>query len=216
MTNKFDEVRALYEDLHREHGDSPAALMTPKGRNEIRFLSVLPLLTRPKMRILDYGCGLGYLYDFLAKNGQDVEYTGVDITPSFIESCRKAYPDGSFELISPEAELEGRFDIVFSSGVFNIATHENEELSKAYAFDRIRHLFDLASEALVCDCMSGYVDFQQEGALHFSVSELSDFCVANLGRRFVIRHDLLPYETTVIAYKNSDIRRPDNVFEGVL
>jgi hypothetical protein len=90
---------------------------------------------------------------------------------------------------------------------------DDDHVSREYAFDRIRSLFGISRRALVCDFLTGYVDFQQDGAQHFSVAEISDFCVSKLTRRFVIRHDLLPYEFSLIAITQDKIVRPDNVYE---
>jgi hypothetical protein len=110
-------------------------------------------------------------------------------------------------------ELLGKnYDIVFSSGVFNIKTDDNVEVSKKYAFERIKYLFQITNDVLICDFLSAFVDFQQSNSQHFSVQEIADFCVKHLGRKFQIRHDLLPYEFTLIVHKNSDIQKPENIF----
>lgn len=71
-------------------------------------------------RILDYGCGPGFLADYLAKGG--VPITGADINDFFIAQCREHHPGALFIAIStdPEANLgilrqqlgERRFDYI--------------------------------------------------------------------------------------------------------
>ncbi|MGD1953387.1 MAG: class I SAM-dependent methyltransferase [Leptolyngbyaceae cyanobacterium] len=214
MVNTFETIKAMYEESFRLHGDSPASLLTPKGRSELRFRSINPFLGGRKVRVLDYGCGLGYLYDYLGQTGHDVDYTGVDILPSFIQACRDKYSTtaATFHLVEPEAKIDGEFDVVFSSGVFNLITHQDETLSKAYAFSRIQQLCELTNEVLICDFLSPFVDFKQDQAQHFEMDEVARFCSSQLTRRFVLRHDLLPYEFTLIAYRQEDIKRPENCF----
>ena len=133
--------------------------------------------------------------------------------PSFVEACRNKFgSDARFDAIDPRHPLEGRYDVVFASGVFNLQSHADPAVSKRYAFDRIIDLFTLTEGALICDFPSGYVDFQQDGAQHFRLAEVADFCVSKLSRRFIIRHDILPYEFTLIAWKDDRIARPQNIF----
>lgn len=212
MSEQFDRIKRLYCESYRIHGDSPASLLTPKGRNELRFRAIDPFVVTAEKRILDYGCGLGYLCDYLDSTASNVEYVGIDIVPEFVATCRLKYPHATFLQIEADENIDGLFDIVFSSGVFNLRTHERSEDSKNYAFDRIEKLFGLASEVLICDFPCGFVDFQQPEAQHFGVGEIAEFCVGRLGRRFQIRHDILPYEMTLIVWKDCAIKRPENIY----
>ena len=65
---------------------------------------------------------------------------------------------------------------------------------------------------MICDFLSPFVDFKQDQAQHFEMDEVARFCSSQLTRRFVLRHDLLPYEFTLIAYRQEDIKRPENCF----
>lgn len=214
MSGQFDAIKAMYQDSFRKNGDSPAALLTPKGRHALRFRSVLPYLHgKGTTSILDYGCGLGYLYDYLNQKSANIDYRGLDITPEFIDTCvEKFSPKAKFSLIQPEDKIDGQYDIVFSSGVFNIRLNGGEADSKAYAFDRIESLFQSCGDVLICDFLSPFVDFKQEESLHFSIDEIAEFCYKRLSRRFLIRHDFLPYEFTLIVHKNANIERPGNFY----
>jgi len=215
MNHQFEQIKELYEESFSLHGDSPAALLTPKGRSELRFRAIAPFLSENKVSILDYGCGLGYLYEYLIKLGCNIDYTGVDILPSFVQTCRQKYPDqAKFRVVDPTSDITKKFDVVFSSGVFNLATSADEKTSKEYAFNKLEQLFKLANEALICDFPSPFVDFKQDKAQHFSLEEIAKFCVDKLTRRFTLRHDLLPYEFTLTAYRRADIQRPENFFKA--
>ena len=124
------------------------------------------------------------------------------------------YPKACFDLIDPTRPICGEYDIVFASGVFNLMTHDSEIISKEYALERIEYLFSITNEILVCDFLSSLVDFKQSKAQHFSPSEIVEFCSNKLSRRFKLRHDLLPYEMTLIVWKNDEIHRPDNIYSS--
>jgi SAM-dependent methyltransferase len=214
MSEQFYKIVSMYQENFRKHGDSPSALMTPKGRSDLRFRALDPFVQRPHVKVLDYGCGLGYLRDYFQKKAVLVNYTGLDMLPEFIETCRKK-PGGqaSFELLGAHDPIPGNYDVVFASGVFNLRSDTDKKRSREYVFRRLQELFSACSEVLVCDFLSSYVDFTQPDGQHFSPAEIIDFCVNNLSRRFIIRQDLLPYEFTLIAWAESSIRRPDNIYE---
>ncbi|MDB3958362.1 class I SAM-dependent methyltransferase [Opitutales bacterium] len=210
----FEEIKGMYVEALRCHGDSPASLLTPKGRSHLRFRAIKEQVNKNGLKILDYGCGLGYLYDYLSKTKFSFEYTGIDMVPQFIDSCKLKYPKACFDLIDPTRPICGEYDIVFASGVFNLMTHDSEIISKEYALERIEYLFSITNEILVCDFLSSLVDFKQSKAQHFSPSEIVEFCSNKLSRRFKLRHDLLPYEMTLIVWKNDEIHRPDNIYSS--
>ena len=210
---KFLVIKKLYEDNFHLHGDSPAALLTPKGRNSDRFEVLAPYVA-DGTTLLDYGSGLGLLYDYLVNDlGKKVHYTGCDIISEFIDRSAEKFPQANFKKIDPDERINGHFDIVFASGVFNLAFDDVEEVAKEYAFSRIKDLYKACSEIFVCDFLTEYVDFKQAGALHFSVGEVSDFCFREFGPRFLIRHNVLPYEFTLIVWKNQKIVRPQNIYD---
>lgn len=211
MEDSFKKIKKMYEDAYREHGDSPSSLLTPKGKNEIRFEALKPFLKNDKS-ILDYGCGLGYLLPFIESQKGDIDYHGVDIIPDFIKANKLKYPHGKFSLITETEFIKKNYDIVFSSGVFNLKNYEDDSASRNYAFEKIKDLFEITKEVFVCDFLSKLVDFEQEGAQHFSIDEISNFCSKNLSKRFQIRHDLLPYEFTLVVWKEDKIKRPENYF----
>lgn len=212
----FDEIREKYSRSHRIFGESSKAMLTPKGRHEYRFqilLDVLDALTTPTL--LDYGCGLGFLLTYLQSKSIDIQYTGMDITPSFIDSCQKKFDTcGRFELIDPYQPIIGRFDIVFCSGVFNLAHTEDKSVSLSYVKARLGQLLDATNKVLICDFLSPFVDYVQPGAQHVELEIVANWLISMGHRKFQIRHDLLPYEYSIVVYKNSTILRPNNVFES--
>jgi len=212
--DEFERIREMYAAGHRTHGDTSAALMTPKGRHDLRFRPVVEELRRnPSMSVLDYGCGLGHLLMELAPEFPDVRYTGVDITPSFIESCNRRLGNaGKFELVEPDGPIGGTYDIVVCSGVFNLKTSESPVESLAYVENRIAELLAVCREVFICDFLSPFVDFEQDGAQHIPIETVAGWLVKRSLRRFVVRHDLLPYEFTVVVRMDSTIKRPENIF----
>ena len=212
--NNIDKIKKLYQKSFDSYGDSPSSVMNPKARYAKRYKVLDDFITLENRSILDYGCGIGLLCNYLSNNKFKFRYTGVDMVPEFINFCQNKFPPkNKFKLVSPSEKIINNFDIIFMSGVFNLKTDENSQFSKKYVFQRLKELFDLTNEILICDFLSSEVDFQQPDAQHFSIDEVSSFCFNNLGRKFAIRHDLLPYEFSLIIFKDSQIRKSDNTYK---
>jgi 2-polyprenyl-3-methyl-5-hydroxy-6-metoxy-1,4-benzoquinol methylase len=74
---------------------------------------------RPGDRVIDVGCGLGTMLDYLG----DVQYTGIDLDPGYIESARRRY-ESRGEFICGGAEeaverLRGEADIVLGKALLH-------------------------------------------------------------------------------------------------
>ena len=214
MVNKFEEIKNAYASKFREHGVSSASMLMPKGRHEARFAIVADYLqTYEDPTILDYGCGLGFLHTYLEEEGISHHYLGIDIVPEFIESCNdRVGTTARFELIQPDEVLVDNFDFVYASGVFNLQTEPSEKKSLAYARERILKLFQITKKVMIIDFLSPDVDFQQENSQHIDYRMVLDWLVPASSRRWILRHDYLPYEYSLVVFKNDEVSRPDNVF----
>lgn len=211
----FSEILSQYEGSFRQHGNSPASLLTPKGKQGLRFQALLPALDRPGLSVLDYGCGLGHLLDYLNEHARHpFSYLGLDMVKPFVQHCQSQFsqPNARFEWADPTAPLAGQADVVFASGVFNLLLEGGADPTHAYMEHRLAELYAAASHCLVVDFLSEYVDFTQPAAYHPPVGRLLQFVMAQLSRRVVMRHDLLPYEYTLLIFKDQAISRPDNAY----
>jgi len=76
-------------------------------------------------RILEYGCGYGYLLNKVSemnKNGREIEFYGVDFSVDQIETAKKYFQKGNFFCCDITKGLdrfkEEEFDVVMGVGVF--------------------------------------------------------------------------------------------------
>lgn len=109
-----------YARLWNQPGWSEAR---PNEDESARWQAMEPLVARAlagveRPRILDLGCGRGWLTDLLARHG---EVTGADPVAAAIEAARRLFPErdfrtgGSAEMVAGGAA--GGFDLVVSSEV---------------------------------------------------------------------------------------------------
>ncbi len=65
--------------------------------------------------ILEVGCGLGYVVDLIARNNQNMEVNGSDISKKAIEIAKKNFPQYNFfvnDITSDRRVTNRKFDIV--------------------------------------------------------------------------------------------------------
>lgn len=211
----MEHIRDSYRNAYLEHGDSPKSVLWPKGRQDLRFDALTKHVSKEApFSVLDFGCGLAHLKDYLAARSSSFSYTGVDILPEFIEANRVKYPNDHFQVISEVQDIRGSFDYVVASGTFNMLYFEELEKHKSYVFDTLTRLFDKTSGYLSVNFMTDQVDFMQEGAYHQNIAELHNFVSTRLSKRLLIDQSYMPYEYTVTIWKDASIVRPDNVYHN--
>jgi trans-aconitate methyltransferase len=108
----------LYDDKHAfvyKYGEDLVQLLAPAGGE----------------RILDLGCGTGYLTNLIVASGAEVR--GLDNSPAMIEKARASYPDIEFQLGSAtDFQFERPFDAVFSNAVLHWVLDKEGAIDSAY------------------------------------------------------------------------------------
>lgn len=132
----WDEHYRKYYEYEKERGVNygPESL-----DNNSRFEFVSSIIARGgnNIRVLDYGCAHGHYTVNLAKRFPDIEFTGIDITPSNIEKA-KAW-----------AKEEGLTNVKFIVG----RVHESEQVIKS---DAALGQFDMVIAAEVIEHVANY------------------------------------------------------------
>lgn len=107
--------------------DEKHAFVFKYGEDVVRQLA-----PRPGERILDVGCGTGYLTHLIAQAGARV--TGIDNSPAMIQRAQAAYPDLDFRVMSvANMTFDTPFDAIFSNATLHWV------LEKENAIDQIYH-----------------------------------------------------------------------------
>jgi len=197
-----DEVRAVLERYDRrlaELGPVPEALGWTKNRHVLRYHVLLEPWRLERERVLDFGCGFGDMYAYCREKLPGVRYEGIDLNPSLIETGRARYPDARLRAVHALRDgLEGTWDIIVASGVFNIRLGDN------WAF--IRHAFDLfathSTRGFAANFLSNRVDYELADTFHADPAKVLDLAYG-YSNRVVLRNDYMPFEFTVYV----DLRR---------
>jgi SAM-dependent methyltransferase len=97
-------------------------------------------LGAPPPRLLDYGCGTGFLTRYLHDLRPDWTYCGIDPSAGMIERARANAPFASFEVLGsePAPAHRARFQLAVMSGVLHHIAWQDWPAT----FDRIRYLLE--------------------------------------------------------------------------
>lgn len=209
----IDKVIKQYQEAFEKFGDSEKSVFWPKGRQKERFDALTRYIVNRKCSILDFGCGLGHMMDYLKTlNDLDFSYHGVDIVDSFIVHNKLKFPNTDFEVIKDYSDIHRSFDYVLISGVFNMSYSEDIEKHKNLVYQTLEGLFSKAIIYLSVNFMSDQVDFVQDGAYHQNINELIGFVSERLSKRYILDCSYMPYEYTITIFKDQTIKRPDNIY----
>ncbi len=201
-----------YRQAFSEHGDSPAGVLWPRGRQSLRFEALTRHFVSDGFSVLDYGCGLGHLKEYLDQRFSQYKYFGADLVPEFVNTVASKFPEAHVQQVQSYRDVSVLVDHIVISGTFNII----EGMDRSAYVERVEaallHLFSCATTSMAVNFMTDRVDFIQPNALHMNVEVLSDFMRRNLSPRLRIDESYMPYEFTIVALKDREIVRPDNIY----
>lgn len=207
-----DYLVKLYQRSYATHGNSPAAVQWPRGRQDLRFDALTSHIKSDGFSLLDFGCGLAHLKKYLDTKYSNFHYHGVDIVPEFISACSQNYPDASFDLMRGHADVAKDFDHVVISGTFNLVYGTDVVRHRTIVRETLVNLFQRTRVALAVNFMTDRVDYHQEHSYHENVANLYEFACNSLSPRLTLDQSYMPFEFTMTIFKDREIVRPDNIY----
>ncbi|MBF0565690.1 MAG: class I SAM-dependent methyltransferase [Nitrospirae bacterium] len=198
MDDLYKEYVISYFDRTVEiHGDRPEALRWSTPGQKLHYECLLDVAPDLCGKILDYGCGKGDLYDFLANRGLQVEYTGCDINSRLIEMAREKHPGCSFHVFDVEEEdLHEDFDYIFLVGVFNLKV---DGLGKTIK-NVLKKLFGHCRKALAFNALSAHCPVKSYELNYLHPEEFFKFAVQELSPYVTLRHDKIFHDFFLFIY----------------
>lgn len=216
--DRYKEIGKYYENTFEEHGDTPQGLAWPDAEGmENRFRVMASLMRDPEewvpyigWRLLDLGCGTGKFWNYLKKSPERKEswhcrYTGMDISPKFIEFCKDEYPKTVKFLVQDilKEPLEPQsYDYIVMNGILTVKDKLSFDDMWSFAQDIIKGAYDGAARGIAFNVMSKQVDWERDDLFHLPLDILADFLTKNISRNFIIRNDYGLYEYTTYVYRN--------------
>ncbi len=196
-----EAIAARYRDRLRVHGPGIQALASgTTERRAIRFSVLNSVGNMQGARVLDVGCGLADFYAWLSAQGVDVEYTGYDITPEFLELAGRRFPEARFEVRDIQTQgIPDRFDYIVSSQTFNNRLSLDDNLQVMQ--DVLRLCYEACEQAVVVDMMTSYVDYREEMLFYYQPEEIFRYA-KSLTKRVMLRHDYPAFEFAIFLYRD--------------
>ena len=205
----FEEVKAIcrryYENALERYGDSPQGVNWADAASQrFRFEILAEIDDLNGKRIHDVGCGLAHFVEFLVERGIDCEYVGSDISSHMIQKAKQRLPKEQLyvaDILNDVTPDWMRTDYLLASGVFHVKAANERSAWQEFVETMLRRMFTLARKGIAFNMLTTYVDYEDSNLFYLPPAELLDFCIRNLGRRVVIRHDYPLWEYTVYVYK---------------
>jgi len=197
--NYKEKLRRHYVPLVAKYGDSFQSVDwgSIQGQQK-RFRVLLEAMDFNNARILDVGCGVGHLVDYLKEHNYDGHYLGIDLVREMTETAARRHPawDFRFETNINNAE-DFSPDIVVASGLFTFA---DEDMLK----DVVQKLFAVTRNAVAFNSLSLWGGGMEPNEYNADPVRVLEFC-RSLTERVVLRHDYLPHDFTIYLYKNDSV-----------
>jgi ubiquinone/menaquinone biosynthesis C-methylase UbiE len=105
----------------------------------------LPDVLQQVKTCLDVGCACGGFFNIMRSFNPKLHYTGIDITPKFIEVARQKYKDAEFNVCDATAMSfnNNTFELVHCSGILHLTSHYQQIIREMYRVSSKYCLFDL-------------------------------------------------------------------------
>ena len=209
---EYESIIRHYEECYKKYGDSNRGVDWPNEKDTLkRYQVMLELIKFDTYRkeeptLLDFGCGLGHMYDFIKKNQINVKYAGLDISEIFVKKCREKYPLNQFyktDLIKDKDGSIPQFDYIVMNGVLTEKRELLYDEMLLYFKELIKKVYQNCNRGIAFNVMSKDVDWERDDLFHLPLNVLSEFLTKEVTRDFIIRYDYGLYEYTVYVYKRS-------------
>ncbi len=202
-----EEVAGFFR-LHLQlHGPNWRGLGWQSQRSQQRrFIVLSEVGPLANTRVLDVGCGVGDLYDYLLRRRIPVSYTGFDILPEMVAHARKRYPEAQFEVrdvlqgLGPE-----RFDYALCSGAFNVNFGRN----MAAVQEILHQLMRCCTRGVAINFLSTRAPERDALLFNYDPETLLAYC-ATLTPHVRLLEGYLPNDFTLYLYS----QRGESVQEG--
>jgi hypothetical protein len=204
---KYLEIVKHYESCLEKHGDTHLGVDWPNAEDvDIRHAIMLELIRKESVSVslLDFGCGLSHLYEYILKHKIDtITYSGLDISQKFIALSKKKFPGNDYYCLNVlEDEWNMNFDYLVLNGVFTEKRGLTFDEMFHYFKKMLKKTFMLSNKGVAFNVMSKHVDWEREDLFHLPFDILAEFLTKELTRNYVIRCDYGLFEYTVYLYKD--------------
>jgi SAM-dependent methyltransferase len=199
------QSESYYSSRFATHGATPAGVDWNSAESqELRFAQLMRIAgARRTFSILDYGCGYGALWRWLAQGDCDYEYLGFDVSNEMIEyASAAASPWPSVRFSASAEELQSQ-DFAVASGIFNVKLAVERDRWQDYVIDVIEELDALSRTGFAFNMLTAHSDpdRMRDDLYYGNPAFYFDHCI-RFSRNVALLHDYGLYEFTILVRKD--------------
>lgn len=205
---ELEPVIRHYEGCLKQHGISPQGVdWRDREGQRLRFRVLCDILPLDGCSLLDVGCGLGDLYDYLHSIGWSGTYEGCDLSGAMIAEARRLHPGLPFHthnLLTGEGESldQQEYDVIVACGTLLVKAEISVSAWQELVNAMITRMFGMSRRGVALNLLSPFVDFRRPDLFYSDPQNTIRIC-RQLTRFFALRHDYPLYEYMVYLYHHS-------------
>jgi SAM-dependent methyltransferase len=204
-TDIKEQSNDIYNSAFDLYGDNTKSVLWENQQSQFfRFNELINFidLNDKSKTLLDVGCGMADMYKYLNFHGYRGKYSGIDINQKLISIARSKFENIDLAVSDIlEENMTQKFDYVLMSGLFNLNMGQDMEWIKKF----VSKMFEICKNHIAFNAISSYVNFKDDCMFYIDPFELSKFCMENLSKRITLKHHNLPYNYTLVIFKDEDL-----------
>lgn len=209
------DIVSKVERRFAERGATPQGLWWPNADDLARRYGaalgpVCDAFAGRSLSLLDFGCGVGFLPDWMEANGllDRFSYLGLDASGAILEAARARWPRLAFvqaDVLAPGGapDLAGRhFDVTMACGIFTVRFGNGRAEMEAYVRAALQALWRVTDACLVFNVMSPHVDWERDDLFHWGLDEAAGFAKRHLSRHVDVTASYGLWEYTMHVWRD--------------
>ena len=145
----YEEQLQKWAETKWYHSPIAVGWLDGKTNQRTRFKTLLDIGVSGGDSVLDVGCGVGHLTEYLNNADIKVHYTGIDTNKNAIDQAKKVYTNQIF-LHSSVKDIHETYDWAVASGVFN------REYPKVEMLETIRELISKVNKGVAFNLLKEF------------------------------------------------------------
>ena len=197
------KINKYYTDKVIAHGATSEGVdWNSKESHFLRFEQLSKVLPEDlNFSLMDYGCGFGFLIEFLVENNFKFNYSGYDISEEMIIKAKSIY---SSKNISFDSKLNAnKYEYTIANGVFNVKLDSTDQSWQKYIEETLNKINEISEKGFSFNILTSYSDEEYKKDYLYYADSLYffDFCKRNFSKNVALLHDYELYEFTIIVKK---------------